>query len=155
MLVTILRRLRITWNAERGKSPSRIGRQRKGATAAEMAVAAPVVFAVILGIIEISRGLMVIHLLNNAAQAGCRAGIIEGQSTANIKTVVVNALSSTGISAESTTVEVNDGTKDASSAQVGDEITVIVSVPTSAVSWIPHASFLKTSLQGQYTMRRE
>jgi Flp pilus assembly protein TadG len=113
------------------------------------------VFAIIFGIIEISRGLMVVHLLNNAAQAGCRAGIIEGQSTANIKSVVIAALSPTGISAESTTVQVNDGSTDASAAAVGDEITVIVQVPVSAVSWIPGARYLSGSLQGQYTMRRE
>jgi Flp pilus assembly protein TadG len=131
------------------------GGRRSGATTVELAVVAPFLFLVILGIFEIGRGLMVIHLLNNAALAGCRTGIIEGKTTDNIKTVVINSLKPTGISAETTTVQVNDGSSDASSAKVGDEITVTVKVPISSVSWVPVTQFISGSLQGQYTMRRE
>jgi Flp pilus assembly protein TadG len=120
-----------------------------------MAVVAPIVFLIILGIIEISRGILVVHLLNNAAQEGCRAGIIEGQSTSNIKSVVVNALTAAGVSGDTVTVQVNDGSADASTAAAGDEITVLVTVPTSSISWVGVNKFLSGSLQGQYTMRRE
>jgi Flp pilus assembly protein TadG len=138
-----------------GWAPESRTRKRWGATTVELAVVAPVVFAIILGIFEIGRGLMVIHLLNNAAQAGCRAGIVEGQSTANIQAVVVNAAKATGINGDTVTVQVNDGSADASSAVVGDEITVKVKVPVSSVSWLAGPLFLTGSLQGQYTMRRE
>src|SRR5580704_17318763 len=73
-----------------GQTASLKPRRRWGATTVEMAVVAPVVFLIILGIIEAARGIMVVHLLNNAAQAGCRTGIIEGKSTAAIQTVVFN-----------------------------------------------------------------
>src|ERR1700730_5843435 len=129
--------------------------KRQAAHVAELAVVSPILIMIILGIIEIGSGLMVVHLLNNAAQAGCRSGIVEGQSTANIKSVVVNALTSAGVSGETATVQVNDGSTDASSAVAGDEITVLVSVPISSVSWVPGVKFLSGSLQGQYTMRRE
>jgi Flp pilus assembly protein TadG len=129
--------------------------RRRGATTVELAVVAPILFAVILGIFEVGRGLMVIHLLNNAAQAGCRAGIIEGKSTANIKTVVNNQLSASGINGDSVTVQVNDGSADASNAVAGDEITVTVTVPVGSISWVPGIQYLIGSLQGQYTMRRE
>jgi Flp pilus assembly protein TadG len=131
------------------------GSRRRGAHTVEVAFVSPVLFLTILGLFEIGRGLMVVHLLNNAAQAGCRAGIIEGQSTANIQTAVNNALTATGVSGDSVTVQVNDGSADASTAGVGDEITVLVSVPISAITWVPGAKFLTGSLQGQYTMRRE
>jgi hypothetical protein len=80
---------------------------------------------------------------------------VEGQSTASIKSVVVNALTAAGMSGETATVQVNDGSSDASTAVAGDEITVSVKVPVSSVSWVPVARFLSGSLQGQYTMRRE
>ena len=129
--------------------------KRRGANLVEMAVIAPLVFLIILGIIEIGRGMMVMHLLNNAAQAGCRVGIIEGKSSAAIKTVVINALTPAGVNGETATVEVNDGSADASTAAAGDEITVIVRVPVSSISWVPVPKFLSGTLQGQYTMRRE
>jgi Flp pilus assembly protein TadG len=132
----------------------RLGK-RPGATTVEFAVVAPFVILIILGIIEVGRGLMVIHLLNNAAMAGCRAGIIEGQTTANIQSVVVSALTATAINGETATVQVNDGNTDAANASVGDEITVTVRVPVSSISWVPGAQFLSGNLQGQYTMRRE
>jgi Flp pilus assembly protein TadG len=133
----------------------RAARRRRGVSVTEFAVISPVLFLVLLGIMEIGRGLMVVHLLNDASMAGCRVGIIEGKSTANIKSVVVAALTSTGVSGDTVTVQVNDGSSDASSAGVGDEITVIAQVPISSISWVPGAKYLKGSLQGQYTMRRE
>jgi Flp pilus assembly protein TadG len=130
-------------------------RKPTGAVTVELAAVAPFVFFIILGIIEIGRGLMVIHLLNNAAQAGCRAGILEGQSTAKIKAVVVSTLTATGVNGENATVKVNDASADASTAVEGDEITVVVKVPVDSISWVPIARFRKSWFQGQYTMRRE
>src|SRR5438270_6818877 len=107
-------------------------RRRPGALAVELAVVSPIVFFITLSIIDVARCIMVVHLLNNAAQLGCRAGIIEGQTTANIQTVVGNALTATGVRGETTTVQVNDGSADASTAVAGDEITVSVKVPVSS-----------------------
>jgi Flp pilus assembly protein TadG len=157
-LVCHARKSRFVW---RGKKPygaqtaSIKPRKRWGATTVEMAVVAPFVFLIILGIIEAARGIMVVHLLNNAAQAGCRTGIIEGKSTAAIQTVVVNALTTAGLKGETASVKVNDGSSDASTAQAGDEITVLVTIPVSSFSWVPVPKYLSGSVQGQYTMRRE
>jgi Flp pilus assembly protein TadG len=121
----------------------------------EFAVVAPVMFVLILGIVEFGRALMAMHLLTNAARQGCRAGIVEGQSTSQISTVVNNALQSQGITGQTVTVQVNNVVADASTAQAGDEITVIVNVPASSVSWLPTKLFFNGTLQGQYTLRRE
>jgi Flp pilus assembly protein TadG len=131
------------------------GRQRRGTTTAEVAVVSPVAFALVLGLVEIGRALMVMHLLNNAAVAGCRTAIIEGQDTTAVQSEVNSVLSATGISGATTTVTVNDASADASTANSGDEITVQVSVPYSSVSWLPSPSFVTGSLQTQFTMRRE
>jgi Flp pilus assembly protein TadG len=133
----------------------RSARKRKGATVVEVALISTVIFTIVLGIIEVGRGLMVIHLLNNAAEAACRVGIVEGQTTANIKTAALNVLTPCGINGETATVQVNDGSADASTAQAGDEITVLISVPVASISWVPNVKFLQGSLQGQYTLRRE
>jgi hypothetical protein len=64
-------------------------------------------------------------------------------------------LSGTGISGDTATVQVNDGTADASTAKAGDEITVIVSVPIANVTWVPVNKFLSGTVSGQFTMRRD
>jgi Flp pilus assembly protein TadG len=130
-------------------------RRRLAASTVEFAVVAPVFFALVLGIIEVGRGLMVVHLLNNAARAGCRTGVIEGRSTSNISDAVTNTLSAEGITTETVTVQVNDATADASTAQSGDEITVNVAIPVGKVTWVPGGRYLRGSLSGQYTLRRE
>jgi hypothetical protein len=93
--------------------------------------------------------------MNNAARQGCRVGIIEGKSTADITAAVKSALSAQGINAEVATVQVNDATADASTARAGDEITVTVTVPVANVTWPPGGQFLKGSIAGRYTLRRE
>lgn len=129
--------------------------KRRGATAAEFAIVAPILVATLLGIIELSRGLMTVHLLTLSAQAGCRAGIVSGKSNSDISTAAYAALANTGISGETASVLVNEGTLDASTAATGDEITVKVQVPFSSISWIPGSKYLSGNLKGQYTLRRQ
>src|ERR1700741_3020642 len=88
--------------------------KRRGALTVELSVVAPVLFLVIFGVIEIGRGILVLHLLNNAAEVGCRTGIIEGQSTDNIKTAVSGVLTPANITGHTTTVQVNGVTANAS-----------------------------------------
>jgi Flp pilus assembly protein TadG len=129
--------------------------KRPGANTVEFAIIAPVFFMFVLGLIEVGRGIMVVHLLTNAARVGARTGVIEGTSTAQIKTAVVNCLNQQGISAETTTVQVNDGSADASTANAGDEITVLISIPVSKVTWLPGGQYLNGTISGQFTLRRE
>lgn len=128
---------------------------RKGTTALQFAVVAPAFFALIFGLIEISRGFMAVHLVTNAARQGCRQGILANTSTQSITTVVNNLLTSQGIQGSTTTVQVNGASADASTANSNDQITVIVSAPVSSVTWVPGASFLKGSITGQFSLRRE
>jgi Flp pilus assembly protein TadG len=112
-------------------------------------------FTIVLGIFEVGRALMAKHLLTNAARQACRLGVLQGKSSSQISSVAVNALTSQGISGDTVSVQVNDASADASTARSGDEITVIVSIPSSTVAWVPAARYLNATLSGQYTLRRE
>jgi Flp pilus assembly protein TadG len=128
-------------------------RRRRGGAALEFALVFPVFFSFFLGLIEVARGVMVIHQLNNAARVGCRTGVIEGKASSDITTAVTNNLSGQGFSGESIAVLVNGATADASTAQAGDEITVKVSVAASGVTWV--SGGLQGTLVGQCSLRRE
>jgi Flp pilus assembly protein TadG len=145
---------------------SRRGQLREGATLVEFAVVVPFFLLLVFAFIELGRGIMVTHLLTNGARMGARAGIIQGVSTAQITSAVSNYLSANGINGDTATVQVNDGSTDASTAKSGDEITVLVIVPMSQVSWIPGiwtpdpnagttGYFNGFTLSGQFTLRRD
>jgi Flp pilus assembly protein TadG len=129
--------------------------KRWAANTVEFAVIAPTFFLFILGLVEVGRGIMVTHLLTNAARVGCRTGVISNTSTAQITTAVNNSLTSQGVNNDTVSVQVNDGSADASTAQSGDEITVSVSVPVSKITWLPGGQYLHGNLTGQFTLRRE
>jgi Flp pilus assembly protein TadG len=102
----------------------------------EFAFIAPVLVFLVMGMLEVSRGLMVTQALNDAARSGCRLGIQGGKTTQNIKDNASDALKDVPLSPNATvTVLVNGNNVDASTAVRGDQISVQVSVPFSAVSW--------------------
>jgi len=121
----------------------------------EFAVIAPVFFVFVLGFIEVGRGFMIQHLMTNAARQGCRVAVIEGKSTADVNNAVYAVLNGQGVSGDTVTVQVNDAAGNASSANVGDEISVTVAIPASSVSWVPASQYLFGSISGKYTLRRE
>jgi Flp pilus assembly protein TadG len=124
----------------------------------EFAVVAPVFFLIVLGIFEFGRALMVNELLTEAARRGCRQGVIENTSSAAIQQAATDYLTSVGISTESVGISVNDqplNLVDAQSYPAYTEITVVVTVPASSVSWVPPWFLSGLTLQGQFTMRRE
>jgi Flp pilus assembly protein TadG len=128
---------------------------RRGATTVEFAVVASVFFIFIFGVIEVGRGLMVKHLLTSAARQGCRVGVIEGKANSDITAAVASAFNSQGINGYSVAVQVNNVTADVANSNPGDQVTVTVSAPVSSVTWVPGMHFLKGTITGQYTLRRE
>lgn len=130
---------------------------RRGASAVEFAVVAPVFFLIVLGLIEIGRACMVTELLTDAARRACRKAVIEGTSSSSIQSTATDFLSTVGINGETANVYVNDtpaGSADVSIMPAYTEITVVVTVPIANVTWIPNR-FITGNLSGQYTMRRE
>ncbi len=151
--------------------------KRKGATALEFAFVAPAMFALILGIFEVGRALMVMHLLSDVARDSARyAAVTEGtnKSTTNIQTYATNRLAGYGITTVNTPVViVNDssatdlstsagpaqqsGSSNFGKYTNGTEVTVQVQANFSEVTWLPFADFMLGSvvLKGQYTFRRD
>jgi len=129
--------------------------RRRGATLVEFALVVPIFVTLVFGIIDIGRGFMVQSLLNNAARAGCRVGILPGKATSDIQAAVNGAVAGQGINGASTAVLVNGSAVDASTAGSRDQITVTVSVPVGSISWLPGTHYLQGTIRGTFVMPRE
>ncbi len=129
-------------------SPNR----HRGVAAVEFAVVAPVLFLLILGMIDVGRALMVQNMLTNAARDGARAASLGGATAVEVEAQVVSFLAGSNVPGSSVTVTPNPLT----SAAVGDPVTVDVQVPYSAVSWLPSSFFFKgVTLDSTIVMRSE
>jgi Flp pilus assembly protein TadG len=117
---------------------------RKGASAVEMAIIAPVFVALILGQIETSRLGMVSQLLTTAARDGCRVAVIPGATLSDVQTRVNSVLAGSGISVASPTPTC-PSSYSWDSAPRGTPITVSLSVPYSSVSWLGAPFFLRNA----------
>ena len=125
---------------------------RVGAATVEFAVIAPVLILLVLGMIEVGRGVNVQHVLLNAARAGCRVAIIEGATQQTINDRVEDNLAGSGVSAPEITVTPNP----LSSAVTGDPVTVTVTVNYGDVSWVPVPKFLAgTDISGICSLPHE
>jgi Flp pilus assembly protein TadG len=155
----------------------RASRARSGATAVEFAVIAPVIFALVFGIIELGRALMVTHILADVSRDAARYAVVtEGsnQTTSDIQGYAKGRLTAYGISTVQTpVVSVNDSSSTDLSASAGpvqksgssnfgkysngSEVTVKVQVNFSEVTWLPFADYVAGGavLSGQYTLRRD
>lgn len=125
---------------------------RRGAALVEFAFVAPVFFLMVLGLIEFGRGMMVQAQLTAAAEIGARTGSMDGAQSSDVTSAVNNYLSNAGISGASTSVTPSPP----SSANPGQDVKVIVTIPYASVSWLPAPEFLKnTTLTSQAVALRE
>jgi Flp pilus assembly protein TadG len=126
--------------------------KRQGAAAVELAVVSPLVILLAFGTIEMSRGLMVQHLLTNAARDGARSAVLDGANAEEVKTQVEEYLASSSVPGATAVVSPSPLTL----AQSGDPVSVSVSVPFDAVTWVPAPWFLGgKTLEATVVMRRE
>jgi Flp pilus assembly protein TadG len=72
-------------------------KERRGASAVEFALCAPVLFAVLFAIIEYARMLQIQHTVRQAALEGARAGINIDASTSDVTTAATNITNIIGI----------------------------------------------------------
>jgi len=132
--------------------------KRPGAAAVEFALVAPLFFLVVLGMVELGRAVMVMQIVTNAAREGARLAVIDGPTatpttTAIVQNWVKSYLGNAGVSSTAATISVSP---EPSTATDGTQITVIVTIPYSAVSWLPTARFMSDkSLSAKVVMRRE
>lgn len=97
---------------------------RRGASAVEFALVAPLFLALILGTVEFGRAIMVGQLVTNAAREGARLAIIAGSTNAQVEAAVVDNLQRTlGIVDNSVGVSVDFTVDpDAGHPSAGDEV---------------------------------
>jgi len=141
-------------------SPPADSRERLGAAAVEMAFILPVFVLILLGMIEVGRGIMVSELLGNAAREGARQAIVEGSTNATVTDATRNLVASlTGCSTGDVTVNISVSNSGAgnqiASSQSGDLITVQVSLPFSKVCYLPPSYLSNVTLRSSAVMRRE
>jgi TadE-like protein len=139
--------------AENGgrKGAVRSGPPRLGAAATEFAIVAPLFFLLVIGMIELGRGLMVEQILINASRVGARQAITVGATNSEVQTAVEDYATSVAVPSVSVNV-----TPDPASASAGTMVTVTTSVPFNNVSWLPSPWFLGgRTLTAASTMRKE
>ena len=141
-----------TETAAAGTNPPRVRRvrtarkRRGGVAAVEFALLAPFLTILTLGTFELSRGIMVKQLLNDAARKACRTGILPLKANSDVIAEVNDILTDNGIpTGDATiTIKVNGVTANCSTANANDKISVQIGIPTSDTFWIS-TYFLKSS----------
>ena len=108
---------------------------RRGTSAVEMAIIAPVFVALVMGQIETSRLGMVSQLITTAAREGCRVAVLEGSTQTDVQNRVNAVLAGSGISV-GTVTPTCPSPYTWTTAPQGTPITVSLSVPFSQVSWM-------------------
>lgn len=142
----------------------RTNRDRRGAALVEMALVLPIFMAVVLGIVEFGRAMMVGQMVTNAAREATRLAIIDGSTNSAVETWVDDFLSdAVGVSAADVTTTItvvaapgnDDPLNEVGNAQARDLVTVKVSVPFDKVSYVPGSYLNGKNLSAQSSMRHE
>jgi Flp pilus assembly protein TadG len=129
-------------------------KQRRGAAAVEFAVVSPVFFLLVFGMIEYGRMVMVQQVVTNAAREGTRVAVLDGSTTASVKTAAINAMAAGNVTITTSNVTVSPDPP--TNATFGDPVSVTVTVPFNQVSWLPSPMYLGgKSMTATTTMRRE
>lgn len=127
--------------------------KRRGASAVEFAIVAPVLFLLIFGMIEYGRMIMVQQIITNASREGAREAVLDGATTTTVTDQVRAYLLGTSIDPNDVDVTFNVAPQ---SATAGDAVTVTLTIDFADVSWLPGQWFLSnTTMRAQTTMRRE
>ena len=131
-------------------------RDRRGASAVEFAIVAPLFFLLLAGIVEFGQAFRIEHALSNASRRGARAAIFEDTTNGQVKQLVRAHVAKTlGVSAGDVTVDIAvNGSSDGSlsGAEQDDEISVTVSVPFSKAGAGFYANMFSTSTLSSTTI---
>lgn len=131
------------------------GSMRRGAVIVEMALVAPFLVMLLLGICEVGQVLRVNSFLAEAARTGCAAGSLPGSSNGDVIRGVQNGLSTRKLTASAAviTIQVNGVAGSVAKAHRNDKITVTVAIPMSAAGWTGSSVFVsRSSIQSETTV---
>lgn len=143
----------------RARSASRLG--EAGQALVEIAIALPILLALLVGIFEFARAYNVQQVITNAAREGAREGVLptSGQAEALVRTN--NRLANANIVSATVTFACTD--LNGNGCDTGDEVSVTVAVPYTFVFIGPVLSLFASgdndpgtiNLTSTATMRKE
>ena len=136
-------------------SATRNRSRRRGAVIVEMALVAPFLVVLLLGICEIGQVQRVHSFLAEAARSGCAVGGLPGRTNADVIQSVQYGLSTRRLttSAAVITIKVNNVVKSVALAKRNDKISVTVAIPMSAAPWIGSSMFVpRSSVRSETTI---
>lgn len=111
---------------------------REGAAMVEFALVLPIFLLLIFGGLEMGRAVMVKHVLEEAARAGCRVASIQDATKDDVLSVVDQSLKKAGIKGYSVELDPDPP----SGADHLDPVSVSITVPHSEVAWMPSPRFM-------------
>jgi Flp pilus assembly protein TadG len=115
-------------------------KQRRGVTAVEFAVVAPICFLIIFGMVEFGRMVMIQQCVTNASRAGCRRAVLATTTDVSQVQTVVNNYLKTAIPDESV-VDVDVSPESLAGIASGTPVIVGVRVSFKSLSWLPVSGF--------------
>jgi Flp pilus assembly protein TadG len=140
--------------------------RRRGAAIAEFAVVVPVLFMIVIGIIEVGRLVMVAQLASTASREAARYAVQAKTSAADADAFARAYLQQAGIPDSAVTslmfeAQTTGGgwvaAADPSALQPGTPVRAKLSIDYAKVAWLPSRFFLPegTSVRGVTVMRKE
>jgi Flp pilus assembly protein TadG len=122
--------------------PRKRAKPRRGAVALETALGLPLFFLLIFAMIEMTRLGQAYNMLCLAAREGCRVAVIPGNTETDAENAVSTILSSAGITTNTPVWTWGSGQTSLAGTNLGDPVTLTLSVPFSSVSWLATPLFL-------------
>ncbi len=119
--------------------------ERRGVEVLEFALVLPLIVMLFIGAIEAARAVMVVHTLQEAAQAGCRIYCVKGTTQADATAMITEAMKHARVTNYS--VAFNPAQKDDVDVS-GEPVTVTVSISFANVAWLSPRFFAGKSLRG-------
>ena len=137
--------------------PDRASRPRRGTAAVELAVIAPLVVSLLIGLLEVGQLVRIKQIVCSAAREGARTASTGVNSYADVRTTVMNYLTNAGITNQNgLTVTVSDVTQgnsgpqfNPSSANSLDQLLITVALPYSNVQPAPFLTPPSTAISAQ------
>jgi len=133
-------------NATMTRPPQSVA--RTGATALEMALVSSLLFAVLMGGMEMSRLATLRHSADYASYLGARRGIVSGATEADVRSAAVRHLENLGVQNAEITIDPVPITEETTSVHVR------VAIPLTDNSWVI-PKYMTTSVHGETTLLTE
>ena len=132
-----------------GHSLRRLARRTSGSASVEMALTLPLVFSFSFAAVEFGRVNMIRNSMENAAYEGARQGIVPGATASDCIAASTGLLEAVGVQGFDVDVDPVTILEDTS------QVTVTVSVPLDANSFVAHRFFAGETMTRATTLSRE